>query len=224
MDPEVYKAIRSLIKARDAARRRKNYAASDEIREDLKFQHGVHIDDRLKMWWVSPDGKQVPDAVSSTKGEGRWGNLEPWRHIPTTLENDACVNNDLVEGLLRQRDIARREKDFSTADELLEQARTSPDGELTLRIHDESRTWRVWTEVAPPRSKMQRPTDQGIDRGNNLEYNGGRSPDTSIADQCIELVATKAPHKVNEVREMLKQFPEREAKILQKLKQRYNEQ
>lgn len=227
MNPEVYKAIRSLIKARDAARRRKNYAASDEIREDLKFQHGVHIDDRLKMWWVSPDGKQVPDAVSATKGEGRWGKLEPWRHIPTTVENDACVNINLVEGLLRQRDIARREKDFATADELLEQARCSPDGELTLRIHDESRTWRVWTDLAPPRSKMQRPTDQGIDRAHNLEYNSGRSPENavrkSIADQCIELVTMKAPHKVNEVREMLKQFPDREAKILQKLKQRYNE-
>lgn len=227
MDSEVYRTIRSLIKARDAARRRKNYVASDEIREELKFQHGVHIDDRLKMWWVSPDGKQVPATVSSVKGDGRWGNLEPWRHIPTTPENDACVNADLVEGLLRQRDIARREKDFATSDAILEQARTSPDGELTLRIHDESRTWRVWTDAPPPRSKMQRPSDELVDRrkfqGSGTYSNEGPVRQ-SIAEQCIALVQKKAPHKLQEIREMLQQFPERETKILQKLKQRFNEE
>ena len=226
MDPELYKTIRSLIKARDAARRRKNYIASDEMREELKFQHGVHIDDRLKMWWVSPDGKQVPSTVSSIKGDGRWGNLEPWRHIPTTPENDACVNADLVEGLLRQRDIARREKDFSTSDALLEQARTSPDGELTLRIHDESRTWRVWTDAPPPKSKMQRPRDEFVDRRNFGigTYSSNEPVGRNIAEQCIALVERKAPHKLQEIREMLQQFPEREAKILQKLKQRFNEE
>ena len=246
MNPDGYKAIRSLIKARDAARARKNYSASDEMREDLKFEHGVHLDDRLKMWWVSADGRSVPNAVSSIKGDGRWGNLEPWRHIPTTPENDLCVSADLVEGLLRQRDIARREKDFATSDKLLEQARTSPDGDLSLRIHDESRTWRVWTDEAPPRAMMQR--DQGVDRrdynakpdrrdyNDNAKAKGDRRdyddksgyPERnvarkSIADECIAIVEAKAPHKVNEVRQMLKQFPDREANILQKLKQRYND-
>jgi hypothetical protein len=147
-------SIRTLIKARDDARRRKAYAVSDTLREELKDKYGVFLDDRLKLWWTSADGKKVPRAIQDIKGEdGKWdfkGPSQPWRYIPTTMEQDASVNRDLVNGLLQQRDVARREKDFSTADALLQQARESPDGDLTLRIHDESRTWRVWTEEPPP--------------------------------------------------------------------------
>jgi cysteinyl-tRNA synthetase len=37
-------AIRSLIKARDDARRRRKYDVSDNIRDELKATHGVFID------------------------------------------------------------------------------------------------------------------------------------------------------------------------------------
>jgi hypothetical protein len=136
------RSVLSLIKARDDARRRRQYDASDAMRDDLKRKFGVHLDDRLNMWWTSLDGKHVPQVLHDANGEGRWGAPEAWRQIPTTPENDACVNPDLVHALLAQRDIARREKDFGTADALLNEARDAPDGELYLRIHDESRTWR----------------------------------------------------------------------------------
>ena len=186
--------------ARDAVRRRKNYEASDEMREELKSKFGVHLDDRLKQWWVSFDGGHVPQNVRVVKGDGRWGGIKAWRQIPTTPENDACVNPDLVNGLLTQRDIARREKDFSTADALLEEARTSPDGNLYLRIHDESRTWRVWTDQPPPRT-IDQPNDQ-----------------LSAAEQCIALVHEKAPHKEAEIKSLLEKFPGREYSILRKLR------
>ena len=196
--------VLSMIKARDDARRRRQFDVSDALRDELKMQFGVHLDDRLKMWWTSMDGKRVPKVLQDIKGEGRWG-LKPWRQIPTTLENDACVNPELVFALLDQRDIARREKDFSTADALLEEARTSPDGDLSLRIHDESRTWRIWTDTAPPRPiSHQR--------------------DLSPGDQCIAIVEEFAPEKVDEVKQMLQSFPGREWQILKKLRQRYTEE
>lgn len=190
-----------MIKARDDSRRRRNYDASDAIRDDLKQKFGVHLDDRLKMWWTSLDGKNVPRVLKDIKGEGRWG-LKAWRQIPTTPENDACVNADLVAGLLDQRDIARREKDFATADALLEEARTCPDGDLTLRIHDESRTWRIWTDAPPPRPVSHQ-------------------QDLSPGEQCIEIVKEHAPEKVDEVRMILEKFPGREWGVLKKLRQRY---
>ena len=156
LSEQEYREIRSTIKARDDARRRRNYDAADDMRDQLKLKFGVHLDDRLKLWWASWDGGQtVPKTVSDIKGDGRWGKPNDWRQIPTTPENDLCVDADLVEGLLKQRDVARREKDFPTADALLEQARTAPDGDLTLRIHDESRTWRIWTEEKPVRPPHQ---------------------------------------------------------------------
>jgi hypothetical protein len=197
-------AIYSLIRARDDARKRRNYDASDDMREELKFKFGVHLDDRLKMWWVSPDGRRVPDAISEAKGGGRWGALKEWRQIPTTPENDACVNPDLVNGLLKQRDVARREKDFSTADALLEEARTAPDGDLNIRIHDESRTWRIWTDK-PPRELLYGTQDKKM----------------TPAEQCIEIVSEHAPEKLPEIESMLERFPGREYNILKKLKQRY---
>lgn len=72
--------VKNLIQARDQARRRRNFETSDNIRDDLKFKFGVHLDDRLKLWWVSADNA-VPASVAEIKGEGRWGNLKPWRYV-----------------------------------------------------------------------------------------------------------------------------------------------
>ena len=205
-------AIRSLIKARDDARRRRNFDASDKIREELKEKHGVFIDDRLQMWWTSIDGNKVPQTIHDIKGDGRWGKLSPWRQIPTTPENDACVNAALVEGLLLQRDIARREKDFVTADALLNEARESPDGDLTLRIHDESRTWRVWTEAPPPRL---------VEQSGMLDGSEPHDVRTAAARQCLEIVEEFAPEKVDEIKMILNKFPGREYAVLKKLKKQF---
>lgn len=212
-DDEI-KSIRSLIKARDDARRRRQYDASDNLREELKQVYNVQLDDRLRMWWVSVDGKQVPQSIRDAKGDGRWGAPPAWRQIPSTPESDACVNPDLVNGLLAQRDIARREKDFATADALLLEARNSPDGDLSLRIHDESRTWRIWTDEPPPR-----PVDQQDSRPRR-QSPGRQSP----AEQCLAIAEEFAPDRIEEIRVLLEKFEGREYQILKKLRQRYIEQ
>ena len=206
-------AIETMIKRRDDARKRRNYDLSDKLRDDLKLKHGVFIDDRLKMWWTSVDGKKVPQSIQDKNGDGLW-KLKPWRQIPTTPENDACISPDFVEGLLKQRDIARREKDFKTADMLLEQARTSPDGDFELRIHDESRTWRAWTESRPP-------------VGQPYEAERTRMPSDPVeakraaARECFEVVKEHAPEKLEEIVQVLKRYPGREFQVLKRLKQQY---
>ena len=207
MSPDDLASIRSLIKARDDARRRRKYDVGDRIRDELKFTHGVFIDDRLQMWWTAVDGNKVPQTIQDINGDGRW-KLNPWRQIPTTPENDACVNADLVEGLLKQRDIARREKDFNAADSLLEKARTSPDGDLELRIHDESRTWRVWTDAPPPRPMTSREI-------------GPSDPRERATRECLSIVEQYAPHKVEEIKSVLKKFEGREFQVLKRLKIQY---
>jgi hypothetical protein len=171
------------------------------------------------MWWISSmDGKRVPESVASIKGEGRWRDAfvssKPWRQIPTTPESDARVDPDLINRLLSKRDAARRKKDFVTADALLEEARTAPDGDLTLRIHDESRTWRIWTDTPPPRS-----IDRFYDEDD--EYSPQERAAKGPAQECIDLVKKYAPEKVSEVEKILKAFPGREYKVLKKLKQQY---
>lgn len=206
LEESTVKIIQQLLKARDQARRRRNYEASDSMREELRQTHNVQLDDRLSLWWI---GTAAPVMIQDINGDGRWGDrTTEWRQIPTTLESDACVDPALVEGLLKQRDIARREKDFSTADMLLEQARNAPDGDLYLRIHDESRTWRIWTDEAPKRP---------VRHDTNNEDTESASP----SSQCISICQEHAPEKVDEVTLLLEKFPGREYNILKKLKQRY---
>lgn len=213
MSEEDLMAIKDLIKERDDARKRRKYDISDRLRDDLKFNYGVFIDDRLKMWWTSVDGKKVPQSIQDVNGEGRW-KMKPWRQIPTTPENDACINPDMVEGLLKQRDIARREKDFRTADMLLEQARTSPDGDLELRIHDESRTWRAWTESRPP---VGRPYEERRASMPSDPVEAKRA----AAKECVAIIKERDPKKLEEIVNVLKKFPGREFQVLKRLKQQY---
>jgi len=194
-----YLEIENLIKVRDSARWRKDYEESDAMREELKEKHSVHLDDRLKTWWYSFDNS-VPGSISKLRGNGKWSS-KPWRQIPTTPENDACVSADVVNRLLKQRDIARKEKDFKTADALLEKAKTSPDGDLNLHIHDEDRTWRIWT-LEPPSMPVEQQVMSGVDK-------------------CISLVMKHEPEKIEEIKNLLEKFPGREYKILKKLKDNY---
>ncbi len=113
------------------------------------------------------------------------------------------MDPDLVTGLLKQRDIARREKDFKTADLLLEKARTAPDNGLFLRIHDESRTWRIWTTEKPSMSVSS------------------STPELTPGEQCVAIVSKHDPSKVPDVKNLLEKFPGREYSILKKLKQNY---
>ena len=218
LDPESIQKVFQILKARNQARRRRNYEACDAMREELKDQYNVHIDDRLTMWWIGAAPSNIVDQVQST---GRWKEQpepatytrEPppteWRQIMTTKENDACIDPDLIMGLLKQRDIARREKDFSTADALLLQAQNAPsEAFLTLRIHDESKTWRVWSDNAPVRP-------------NPTLLLSPKNESSPAAEQCISLCLEHAPDKVEEVRQLLVKFPGREYNILKKLKQRY---
>jgi hypothetical protein len=198
--------VEGIIQKRDEERRRNNFKTSDQMRERLKEDYGVHLDDRLKLWWTDTGRGGVPGAVSDIKGEGRWGSPRPWRQIPTDPASDALVDTGLVMRLLAKRDGARKRKDFKEADALLQRACDSPGGGLGLRVHDESRTWRIWTERPPPKKDG---TPPGYDR-------------LTPGEMCIRVVEENEPDKVDEMRAMLAKFPGREWNIFKRLKGRYN--
>jgi len=204
---EELKEIESLIERRDKQRMQKNYKMSDQLRNELKEEYGVHLDDRLKLWWTDTKHGSVPGMVSEIKGEGRWGKQKPWRQIPTNPDSDAMVDTEYVMGLLEKRDRARRRKDFNTADDLLQKAHDAPQGELGLRIHDESRTWRIWTTERPPPKRGDAP--MGYEK-------------LTPEEMCIKMVTENEPDKVEEIEQLLRKFPGREWNIFKKLKERYN--
>jgi len=193
------KEIESLVEKRDKHRRQRNYKMSDKLRDQLKLEFGVHLDDRLKKWWTETKHGGIPAEISEIKGEGRWGKQKPWHQIPTP--SDDMVDTENVMRLLQKRDRARRMKNFDAADELLRQAHACGKGGLGLRIHDESRTWRTWTEKPPPRQSEE-----------------GLSPE----EACLEIVNENEPEKVDEIKSLLTKFPGREWNIYKRLKDRYS--
>ena len=205
LSEEKLNEVVSLIKKRDLERRKKNYKMSDALREELKEEYDVHVDDNLKVWWIKPHKGGVPGLVSDIKGDGRWGKQRPWRQIPTDPESDAFVDSNLVNKLLQKRDKARRMKDFITADALLREVYESPEGGLGLRVDDEGRTWRIWTEKPPPKKN---------------ETPGGYE-ELTPSEMCIQIVKENEPDKVDEMGSLLKKFPGREWSIFKRLKQRY---
>jgi hypothetical protein len=214
--------IMAILRARDAARSRRNYEASDTMREELKNKYNVQIDDRTYLWWINNNPNKHSTNANSSNVVQSSSSSPPWRQIPSTPENDLCVNADLVNALLVQRDIARREKDFSTADRLLEQATNAPDGEaLTLRIHDESRTWRVWAAIPPSRRTFSSRSSEGEQPDEPVTHKMMKESN-SVKDECIALVSKFDPSKVEDVRGLLHEFPDRQDTILQKLQQRYS--
>jgi hypothetical protein len=226
MTEQEVEQVESMIKRRDQARIKRDYRVSDNLREELRLM-GIFCDDRLKLWWRDMEN-QVPDMVKEIKGDGRWGKQSDWRRIPTTPEQDAMVDADLVDDLLRRRDNARRAKDFETADDLLERARTAPEGDLTLRIHDESRTWRIWTDAPPPKAfaSNRRTRDDAFDD----DYDDSNGPTITpeqarerAAQQCLQIVKECAPSKVSEIEQVLQKFPGREFAVLKKLQKKYLE-
>lgn len=142
VDEKDRRAILQMIDARLQARQEKDFEAADAVREELNQKYGVQLNDRIRMWWT---GGKVQDE--------RFLELLDWRQIPSSPRNDARVDPNRVNALLQQRDIARRQKNFAAADALLEQAMTAPDGNWSLKINDESRTWRIWS--VDPRSKSK---------------------------------------------------------------------
>ena len=211
---EELKEIEDLIQKRDAQRRQNNYKMSDKLRETLKEEFGVHLDDRLKLWWTDTKHGGVPGVVSEIKGEGRWGSMKPWKQIPTDPGSDSLVDSNLVMRLLTKRDGARKRRAFKEADELLQQAYDVAGGRpgegggggLSLRIHDESRTWRIWTERPPPKK------DGAMNGYEKL----------TAEEMCIKIVEENEPDKVEEMRAMLAKFPGREWNIFKRVKGRYN--
>lgn len=192
--------IYTILQTRDAARRRHNFPAADAMRQQLRQEHGVQLDDRLQLWWWCEEQPSL--------------NLPEWRHIPT--EQDTAVDPAAIRSLLEQRDRARQRKDFTLADDLLEQVVTAPEPEgLTVRVHDQSRTWRLWVEARP-----RKPYSGHHQRTNSQQDDNDDDREASARNKCLELVHENDPSHLRDVLRLLEQFPA--SSILPRLRQRYS--
>jgi len=107
--------IQEMIRDREEARRGKDFARADMVRDELR-NHGVELDDKEAIW--------------RTAG-GRMGTYTGGPQPPV-------INGETIRQLVAERERLRAQQNFEAADELRRQLST-----LGVEIFDNERVWRT---------------------------------------------------------------------------------
>jgi cysteinyl-tRNA synthetase len=129
-------AIEALLAKRDELRRLRDYDGADTVRDELRFDYNVIVDDREKSWWVD-DGQGDPSAGRKPRG---YEKTNPRGYEKDS--NDADADSETagqIETLLEGRDELRRTRDFSGADAIRDQLRD----QFNVIVDDRQKTWWV---------------------------------------------------------------------------------
>eukprot|EP00288_Rhodomonas_lens_P014190 CAMPEP_0177707100 /NCGR_PEP_ID=MMETSP0484_2-20121128/9571_1 /TAXON_ID=354590 /ORGANISM="Rhodomonas lens, Strain RHODO" /LENGTH=269 /DNA_ID=CAMNT_0019218591 /DNA_START=96 /DNA_END=902 /DNA_ORIENTATION=- len=170
MDEE---AIEEQLQRRERAKRNRDFEMADAIRDDLLLELGVHVDDHRRIWW--PDGTKPQDiegegwvpAGGRTPEDIGWTRGEPL---------DVPADESKILELLSARDAARRARDFSLADSLMDTLR-----EQGVAYADDAN--KVFTMRPPPGKQNRRSGDWDCPDCQALVY--------STKNQCFRCGAAR---------------------------------
>jgi len=140
-------AIDELVAERMACKMERDFDRADAIREDLRSEHNVLIDDRLKMWSVGGDFGTEHNARRELSHQfATRGYVKSTSSLELSPE-DATYIQEQID----QRSTAKRDRDFETADDIRDFLLQKFD----VSIDDKMKLWSV---------------------GGAFEENGGRNP------------------------------------------------
>ena len=119
--------IQAQVEAREQARKERNFSLADDIRDELMDEYNVMVDDKLRQWAVSGmfGGRKASGPGDPFVRRGG-GNLS---------QEDV---NTIAEWI-RNRNDAKRDKNFGKADRIRDQLRD----EYSVSVDDRSREWMV---------------------------------------------------------------------------------
>lgn len=167
-------AIDALVSRRAGAKLSRNYKTADNIRDELKDNYNVFIDDRLRQWSVGGDfGPEAP------------GNHDrPWvmslHSSPVADEEQEAT----IMSELEKRSKAKAARDFDTADSIRESLSTN----FNVAIDDRLRQWSVGGDFGLPTKNKK--DGQFVRRG------GGDLSEEEVAE-ISDLVEERARAKKN---------------------------
>ena len=123
--------VSRLVDEREQARKSRDYATADNLRDVLVAEFGVQMDDDPRQWWV---GNRKDNRDSKFGGRARFDNARDnardggregggnrgrgggsWKRAP---DDSAEIDGSMVLNLIQARDEARSSRDFSTADDI----------------------------------------------------------------------------------------------------------
>jgi cysteinyl-tRNA synthetase len=140
--PDNANYIQAQVEAREQARKDRNFAQADDIRDELMDDYNVMVDDKLRQWAVG----------------GMFGNFKPsgGPGDPFVRRGGGDLSKEdegRIDAMIRQRNDAKRDKDFGKADRIRDQLRD----DYAVRVDDRSREWMVVSEdyVMSPVTPME---------------------------------------------------------------------
>ena len=61
-EPPPNPAITQILNMRDTARQKRDFALSDKLRDELRFEMGIGVDDKVRWWWHLAGAEAAPGA------------------------------------------------------------------------------------------------------------------------------------------------------------------
>jgi len=123
--------IEALVEERARCKKERLYNKADAIRDDLMDNFGVFIDDKAREW-----------KFNNAANRGRTGNGPsfPREFVPFSIhpESETPEDHDAIQDMVEQRDVARSNRDYHTADEILDNLMAKG-----IVVDDKQRCWSV---------------------------------------------------------------------------------
>jgi len=147
--------IQALIDERTQAKKDRDFTTADDIRDELIQKFDVTIHDKMKLWSVGGIFDEVPGA-----GKVRRGYTKSASSLP--IDQDTEMQ---IQKLVDERGLAKRNRDYYTADEIRDELGQS----FGVKINDKIKLWSVGgvfeeeTGVGGRRGYIQEETSSPVD-------------------------------------------------------------
>ena len=172
--------ITTLVSRRNGAKLSRNYNTADRIRDELKAEYNVFLEDRLRQWSVGGDfGPDSPARDSSR--------FKPWT---MSSYSEALVDEEQESAILVQleeRNEAKAARNFDAADDIRDYLLS----EYNVAIDDRLREWSIGGDFGIPKKNSR--------NGDNDSYQRRGGGDLSPEDvtEVMDLIDVRAKAKKN---------------------------
>jgi len=132
---EILAKIMQAVEERGQAKKDRNYAVADAIRDDLETNYNCNVNDRAREWSVGGDfGDEQANSAHNGRKQG-WTR----RGGGDISEAETAV----VSSMLEERIQAKKERDFNTADQIRDDLYLN----FSVKVDDKSQEWRVMSDT-----------------------------------------------------------------------------
>jgi cysteinyl-tRNA synthetase len=121
--------IMSLLEERTEAKKARSFDVADEIQDELRRDFNVEVNDKLRQWSVGGE-------FGMPAGFERKDKFAPITMAPSSEPSDDATT---IQGLVDDREAARKDRDYGTADDILDELRDV----FNVTVDDKRRQWSI---------------------------------------------------------------------------------